>query len=253
MNLLFNFIHPYGLIIGIGVLLGIVVVERLSKWFGKDVVWLDTALPWVIVGAVLGARVYHLVTDWQLYQGANFIDLVAIWRGGVGFLGAILGGLIGLVLAFRFKLEKIFISLDLIVFGIPVAQAIGRLGNYVNKELYGLPTNLPWGIEIKGSRYHPLFLYEAVLNLLLFSLLLLLARRKALSVGKGQYASIYLLGYALIRFWLEYLRVETARLSGVWSIFSTAQWVSLFMMVVAVGIFWTRRHAGKKAWDISLT
>lgn len=247
-----SFFHVYGLLIGIGILVGLVVIYRQSRFFKIDPKWLDDVMPWVFIGALVGARLYHLLTDWQLYTHASLIDLLAVWRGGIGFLGALLGGMIGLLWALRRRLTKLFTYLDLLAFGIPLAQAVGRLGNYVNGELYGLPTNLPWGIVIDGSRYHPLFLYELIGNLLLALGLWLLARRRALVLGKGQYFSLYLFGYCLLRFWLEFLRLETARLNGILGVFSIAQWVTLAGMVVAAVVFWVRRHAPGKAWDWTL-
>src|SRR5258708_3691476 len=252
---LFGIFHLYGLILGVGVAIGVWVIGRASRFFGVSASWLDSALPPIIIGAIIGARLYHLATDWQLYTHASLLDMIAVWRGGVGFLGAIMGGGLGLwiwvrgnrIKTYASKLFEFFTYLYLLSFGIPIAQAIGRLGNYVNKELYGLPTNLPWGITIEGQKYHPLFLYEALLNCLLFGFLMWLAQRKKLVLGKGQYVSVYLFGYALIRFWLEFLRIKTARFDGVLGIFSIAQWVTLTLMILATILFWVRRHAPKKA------
>lgn len=255
MNVLLGGFHLYGLLIGVGVIVGVLVVERMSKHFGRDTRWLDHSLPWVVLGAIIGARIYHLASDWQLYQGASLLDLVAIWRGGLGFLGAVGGGLLAFVLWAKItkqSLTTFFSEIDLLVFGIPVAQSIGRLGNLVNQELYGLPTDLSWGLVVNGKKYHPLFLYEALLNLILFVVLMLLARKKMLMLGKGQYASVYLFGYTFIRFWLEYLRIETARWDSIWGMFSIAQWVCLTCMMISVVLFWVRRHVPKKNWDFSL-
>ncbi len=254
MTPLFTLFHPYGLIIGIGVLVGVWIVERMSRFFSITEPWLEKALPFMVVGGIVGARLYHLATDWQLYTHASLLDLIAVWRGGIGFLGGIAGGGLGFWLWFTRSshAKHFFTYLDLLVFGIPVAQAIGRLGNYVNKELYGLPTNLPWAITINGQRYHPLFLYEALANLVLFAVLVVLARKKALVLGKGQFVSLYLFGYAFIRFWLEFLRIETAHLPGPLDILSTAQWVTFVMMAGATVLFWVRRHAPRKQFDFTL-
>jgi prolipoprotein diacylglyceryl transferase len=227
----------------------------VSTWFKVDPKWLEESLPFIFVSALLGARIYHLVTDWQLYQGASFFDLIAVWKGGLGFLGAIFGGLLGLILWLKFnhhKLGLFFRYMDLLVFGLPIAQIIGRFGNFFNQELYGLPTDLPWGIMVHGASYHPLFIYEGIANLLLFVFLITLGQRKAFVLGKGQYAFLYLFCYAFIRFWLEYLRLETAHFDGAMGIFSIAQWICLMLMSVSAILFWTRRHAPKKLLDFSL-
>ncbi|PWU23049.1 prolipoprotein diacylglyceryl transferase [Candidatus Cerribacteria bacterium 'Amazon FNV 2010 28 9'] len=295
----FSFFHLYGLLIGLGVVVGYMIVERQSRYFEIDPQWMDRLFFFVAIPTLIGARVYHLITDWQLYTHASFIDLIAVWRGGLGFLGAIGGGLVGLLFFVFFthkeisrtekeifnpsadgqfsiskrisKVTFLFTILDLLSFGIPIAQAIGRLGNYVNGELYGLPTTLPWGIMINGQRYHPLFAYEAILNVVLFFCLLRLSRgslksstppslpstrggnsRGLLALGKGQYFSLYLFGYGLIRFWLEYLRIDTARMNGVLGMISIAQWVCVGLMIGGLTLFWIRRHAPRKEWDWSL-
>lgn len=259
MTFFFGFFHAYGLLIGLGIGVGLYVIYRASRFFGQDPKWVDASFPWIFVGAVIGARLYHLLTDWQVYTHASVLDLIAVWRGGIGFLGAIVGGYVGLWLWTKRDAHKklraesqLFLYLDLLAFGIPVAQAIGRTGNYVNQELFGLPTNLPWGIVVNGQRYHPLFVYEAILNIFLLCILLAFARKKSLVLGKGQYISVYLFGYSFIRFWLEFLRIETARLDGVLGIFSIAQWVTLIMMIAATILFWVRRHVPKKGWDFTL-
>lgn len=254
--MIFGIFHLYGLILGLAFFVAFLVVERQSNHFGFDGHWLDDILFPVVLCAVVGARLYHLVTDWQLYVGASLLALVAVWNGGLGFFGALIGGGIGLFLGLRrskrAKKPSVWQAVDLISFGIPLAQAIGRLGNFVNQELYGLPTNLPWGVWINGTRYHPLFAYEALLNLVLFGLLWKLSMRKALVLGKGQYAALYVTGYGLIRFWLEFLRIQTARPTGVLAMFSIAQWVAVGLMLCGVTLFWIRRHAPKKPFDFTL-
>lgn len=268
MTSFFGLFHVYGLLVGIGIAVGAWITERASRHFSIPPTWIDRALLPVFVGTIVGARSYHVLTDWQLYQGASFIDLVAIWRGGVGFLGALMGGIVGLLFFVKqdakpvvptvSKTTSFFMYADLLSFGVPLAQAIGRVGNYINGELYGVPTSLPWAVEIEGKTYHPLFLYEALGNCLLFIGMYILAKNKALGIGKGQYVGVYLFGYSLIRFWLEFLRIETARADGIFGIFSIAQWITLVTMIVAAVLFWIRRHALatkhsiRKEWDVSL-
>lgn len=251
--------HPYGLIVGAACVIGYLFVLRACRFSMVRTSLIDELSPWVVIAGVVGARLYHVVTDWHLYSGQSLFAMIAIWNGGIGVYGALLGGLVGILL---FVLRKapvgkrglLFFSLaDTLVFGVPVAQAIGRWGNFVNGELYGSVTSLPWGIMIAGESRHPLFWYESILSLLLFVFLWYLGSRRLLVFGKGQYFSIYGAGYALIRFWLEFLREETARPIGILSLFSIAQWVSLCVLLTMLGIFWTRRHAPKKAWDLSLS
>ncbi len=257
--------HVYGLLIGIAVLLAL----EIAKYFANGTSYkldIEGAFYWMIIPAVIGARVYHVITDWHLYSNASLISIFAVWQGGLGIFGAIAGGIVGLfayICLHQKKEERIsfasyFFSLaDFFIIGIPLGQAVGRFGNYFNKELYGLETSLPWGVFIDGKKYHPLFLYESILSFLLFLFLAFLMRTKKLRVGKGQYFALFLVGYGSIRFWLEFLRLETARGSGFWELFSIAQWVSLFLMVGGGFLFWVRRHAllekYAKEWDFSFS
>lgn len=255
--------HWYGAILGLALLLGFILVRKISLREKLSVSFLDDTLFPVMIAAVIGARLYHLITDAALYTHTSLLDLIAVWHGGLGFFGAILGGGgMFMLLVYRHwekqsKKGISFLSLlfsygDCFAFGIPLAQAIGRLGNFVNGELYGPPTTLPWGIWVNGQKYHPLFLYESLLNLLLCGFLLVLYRKKALVIGKGQYVALYLAGYGMIRFFLEFLRNETARWDNVFGVFSIAQWVAFGLLLVGTSLFWIRRHAPRKEWDVSL-
>lgn len=270
--------HLYGLMIGIGVIAGLLVSKKQAMRHSIDPSILEDALLWIAIPALIGARVYHILTDWQLYAATPFPAVFQIWNGGLGYFGGLFGGAMGLFsfvvfssfqkfsfFNFQFSTNKknhtsylltpislFFTMLDLLSFGAPLAQAIGRIGNYFNQELYGLPTSLPWGIWINGERYHPLFAYEAMLNICVFGLLNWLGWKKKLLLGKGQYACVYLGSYGLIRFWLEFLRIDSARVTGVFSIFSIAQWVGLGITIGATIVFWLRRHVPKKGWDVSL-
>lgn len=251
--------------IGIGIIIGLWIIEYRARSFSIAPRVIDTALWWIFVPAVVGARVYHLITDWHLYAEGSLVDMIALWHGGLGIYGALFGGVLGL-LAFAYARReglpqsslatRFFFIADLYVFGIPIGQAIGRIGNFINQELYGMETSLPWGIEVDGVRYHPLFAYEAIALTLLSALLHWFATKKSFVLGKGQYTAIYFAGYGSIRFWLEFLRIDSARLDGQLQLFTIAQWVSLVLVLFAAVVFWTRRHAVGvkkiKEWDFSL-
>jgi prolipoprotein diacylglyceryl transferase len=250
--------------LGASFILGFLVVLSQAKFFHFTRVPLDDLLIWLLVPGVVGARLYHLATDWRLYQGASVMQLLAIWNGGLGYIGALIGSVVGLALFLLWQTKKekkqrrqlfvadLFALFDLLAFGAPLAQAIGRWGNFINQELYGPETTLPWGVWINGKRYHPLFAYESILDLVLFLFLLFLSRKKALVFGKGQYAALYISLYGLIRFWLEFLRPDTDRFAGSLGVLSIAQWVCLGFMIAGTTLFWVRRHSPKKAFDFSL-
>lgn len=259
--------HWYGFVIGLGILCAVELVRRQAIRFSFPTSVLDSCLIWMVIPALIGARTYHLITDWELYQQSSWVDWIAIWNGGLGFYGAFVGGLTGLVLYVYFarpnpkiavfsKTTQLLLLADLISFGLPIGQAIGRFGNFFNSELYGQPTTLPWALTIQGGRFHPLFAYEQICLLSLAIFLWWIGSKKRLVLGKGQYFALYLVGYGFTRFWLEYLRIQTAQFSGLFSIFSIAQWVSIFLMIAGSLLFWVRRHALKKKgameWDFSL-
>jgi prolipoprotein diacylglyceryl transferase len=227
--------HAYGLIVGMAIVISIKLIEIKNKCFSKkkDLLQFDQSLSeqeiWfltllVMVSGVVGARIWHVVTDWQLYQSA-LLEVFFLWQGGLSIIGAAAGGMLGLIVAVRLKfikLEKLWLFLDLAVFGIPFGQAIGRLGNYVNQELYGLPSKLPWAIEIEPqfriagyeqfSTYHPLFLYEGLLTLGFGVAVWWLVKKskftKKIKLGTGKLFLIYVLYYSLIRLLLDFLRVD---------------------------------------------
>lgn len=229
MNFLHNFIpqpilikigplaiHWYGLIIAIALLAAIFVAVKLAKKrkFSLDDV-LDLAL-WLVIGGIIGARLYDVfVVEWSYFSN-HWEKIFYIWQGGLAIHGAIIGGLIALIFWCRKRKQNIWIWLDIISVVIPLAQAIGRWGNYFNQELFGRPTSLPWGILIaenlrpeiyKSFQYfQPAFLYESILNFILFVILFISYQKQKLKLG--QIFGLYLIGYGIIRFTMEFIRID---------------------------------------------
>lgn len=212
--------HLYGLIIGLSISTAIYLIELKVKKYHLDFNQLWQMMGWVILGGVIGARSYHVITDWQLYL-VQPLNIFKIWQGGLGIVGAIFGG--GLALACYFYLTKkdfakLLIWLDMMVFGLPFAQALGRWGNYVNQELFGLPTTLPWGIFIRlenrpsvyrsFSKFHPLFFYESLLMSIFGLIIWWLDQKKRITLGKGQLFLSYLNYYLVIRIFLDFFRID---------------------------------------------
>ncbi len=212
--------HWYGFFIGLAAVVGFSLAEFQAKKrnIPTNVFW--SLVMWLLVGGLVGSRSWHVVTDFQFYRN-DLWNIFAIWNGGLSILGSVAGALISFWLFFKkypgWEKYK-FTLLDVSVFGLPIAQAIGRLGNYANQELYGLPTNLIVGIKIDSahrysgfeqySTYHPLFAYEAVL-LLLFSIFVWVKQR-SLQVGSGRIFWWYIAYYSWIRFSLDFLRIDKA-------------------------------------------
>ncbi len=208
----------YGFLIALGILIAIFVVEkfRKNKPFEIGISVFDI-FPWIVIPGIIGARIYHMIS-FRPYYKQNPGEIFLIWQGGLGIFGALVGGVLGLFLFAKFtKLtRKDFLKLvDVICLSLPLAQAIGRWGNFLNEELYGLPTKLPWGIFISPenrlpgyenfSRFHPLFLYESFWDLAIF--LILIKNKDKLKNGK--LFLLYLFLYCLGRFWLEFLRIDS--------------------------------------------
>lgn len=244
MNLTFQ---PYGLIMALALLATTYLVAFvLSKDHKSEASLVWDGLWFVFVPGLAGARLYHVIDYWSYYQ-ENLDQVVAVWRGGLGIFGAILGGLAGLIFfAHLKKLAKpqLFRLLDSVAMSLPLGQAIGRWGNFVNQELFGPPTDLPWGVFIsvenrpiefvQFSHFHPLFLYESLLSFALLLFGLLLWRRglggKGWQLGGLRFLGLYPFGYGLIRFLLEFARLESWQLAGV----ATAQIVSVAMMLIGL-------------------
>jgi len=260
-------IRFYGIIIVVGILVGGFVATREARWRGEnsDRIW--DALIWIAIAGIIGARLYHVfstpagctetapICGWPWYRN-HPLDALMIWNGGLGIFGALLvGGLVVLIYARRHKLP-LARYLDIAAPALLIGQAIGRWGNFVNQELYGPPTNLPWGIPIDAAhrygaftdlvryplettRFHPDFLYESVLNVIGFIVLIVVARRLRLRLRDGDIFLLYLIWYPANRILVESLRPDAWTVNGG---LATAQLVSLVLMVVAVGgLLWRHR------------
>ncbi len=210
----------YGLLIALAVLLGLALSIQLARRQGMDPSLIVDLLPWLVLGSVVGARLYYVVFEWRQYQG-NWADAFAIWRGGIAIHGALIGGTLTLILFCRARQQAFWPLLDVLVPAVALGQAIGRWGNFFNSEAFGLPTDLPWRLTIPydhrppeflgESTFHPTFLYESVWNLGVCVLLLLLfraARRGRIDLPAGALTCVYLMAYSSGRVWIEGLRID---------------------------------------------
>ena len=218
---------------------------------------------WAVPAGLIGARLYHVVTDWnRLYSdGRWWPEAFKVWNGGLGIPGgAALGIAVGVWVAYR-RGWRVGPGLDALIPGIPLAQAIGRIGNWWNQEVFGRPTSLPWGLEISpknrpvdyltSTTFHPTFLYESVWNLAGAVLVVWLDRR--LKLGFGRVFALYVMVYCAGRFWIESLRIDTIELNDVlglrWGV-----WMSIVLFVAALAYFVVtgRRHRAPETRERSV-
>ena len=229
-------LRTYGVLITGGVIAITLLVNKERKKF-KELKKLDVGdtLIYALIFGVIGARLYHLVTDWNLYA-TDPIKAFYIWNGGLGIFGAIAGGLLGLWLYSRRAKFKLPFLLDLVAIFMPVAQIVGRAGNLINQEIIGLPTSLPWSwyVSSLNGSFHPVFLYEQIGNLFLLAGLLILYKKRSKLVGTWLFAMLYVGGYSLVRFIVEFWRIEPKVL---FDTFSLNQIVCLFGIIISVVFF----------------
>ena len=218
-------IHTYALCLLAGMIVAAIITQRrLAARGGQKGVVLDVII-WAIPLGIVGARLYHVFTHGgdYFYPGANLFNVFAIWDGGNALYGSLIGGAAGAWIGTRRAGIRLWSFADALAPAMLVAQSLGRFGNWFNHELFGLPTTLPWGLEIlptdsmfpkdlpAGTLFHPLFLYEIIWNLIGVAILLLLERR--LRGGRhelrwGRLFGLYLVWYGLGRSWLEAIRID---------------------------------------------
>ena len=230
----------YGIMIALGVLAAIGVIWLETRRYGEktdDI--LNLALIVIPLG-IIGARLYHVIDRWDYFM-AHPGEIIG--GQGLGIFGAVIAGAIGVIIYTRIRKLSTLRWLDIISPGLLLAQAIGRWGNYFNQELYGYPTDLPWGIYIDPAHrlpgfemyttFHPLFLYESILNLAGFGLIMYLARRFSGWLYKGDVFLMYVIWYGVIRFILEGFKIDVWTAAG----FPVARWITLFGVIIASIIF----------------
>lgn len=253
-------LRAYAICIMLGILLALWVTHRryAARGGDTDMVW-DAAIVAIPAG-IIGGRLYHVITDADKYfcDTCNPANALNITAGGLGIWGAVALGAAGVALLFRWKKVPLAPFADAVAPAIILGQAVGRLGNWFNQEIYGRPTDLPWALDIyyrvdaNGefapltgrstgeviSSVHPTFLYELLWNLLIFALLILIDRRFRLA--PGALFALYVAGYTLGRFWIELMRDDAATMILGQRVNT---WVSAIVFLISVGVFvWLQRR-----------
>jgi len=238
-------VHLYGLMLALGVIATITVAYFEAKRRGEMTSHLLSMSLIVIPLGVIGARLYHVIDQWSYYSQH---PAQIIGGDGLGIFGAVIGGGIGVIIYTKWKKISTLCWLDILAPGLILAQAIGRWGNYFNQELYGFPTDLPWGIYIDPahrlsgyeafSHFHPLFFYEFLWNLTGFVLLMVLGRKLKNWLLKGDIFLFYAIFYGIGRFILEGFKLDVWTIGG----FPTARWITLTAIIVSALVICLRHY-----------
>jgi prolipoprotein diacylglyceryl transferase len=233
-------LNAYGLMIAIGVIVAVRIAGRRAENKGVGTTEdISSIAMWAVPAGVLGGRAYHVLTDYERFQG-HWFDAIKIWQGGLGIWGGVTAGVaVGWWCARRRGLDAWWI-ISCAAPAIAIAQAIGRWGNWFNQELFGRPTTLPWALQVSGNiaekagyvagtTFHPTFLYESVGCVVLAWLLVRLEQR--ITPARGRLFAWYVVGYTVLRFGTESIRIDTAHHVGGMRL---NQWVALGVFAAAV-------------------
>lgn len=246
-------LNAYGLMIAIGVIVAVRIAGRRAERIGigntEDI---SAIAMWAVPAGVLGGRAYHVLTDYQRFEG-HWFDVIKVWQGGLGIWGGVTAGVaVGWWCAKRRGLDAWWI-ISCAAPAIAIAQAIGRWGNWFNQELFGRPTTLPWALKVSssvaekagyaaGTTFHPTFLYESIGCVVLAWVLIRIERR--LNPARGRLFAWYVAGYTVLRFGVEGLRIDSAHHVGGLRL---NQWVAVGVFAVAVLFLAIDRLRSRKA------
>lgn len=248
----------YGVLIMSAILVGAFVAsDQVQRW-GEDSEKLWDMLTWLLLPAFLGARLYYVFIQSPPEEVkeylANPVSIIQIWDGGIHIFGGFILGGMALWLYAKVNQLSPLVYLDAIAFALPLSQSIGRWGNFINQELYGPPTELPWGLRIdprhrippyndlesypENTGFHPLFLYESLWNLLGFFLIFWLSRRFSKQLKQGDILLMYLIWYPLGRFFIEFLRTDSWFFAG--TPFNVVHILCFLAVSISVVLLWRR-------------
>ena len=240
-------LNGYGMFIAMGMFVAVWLTDRRWRAVGGGPNDIGAIATWALPGGVIGARIYHVATDWKSFRG-RWLETLVIWHGGLGIWGGVaLGALAGAWIGRRRNLNVLGI-LDAAAPAVPFAQAIGRWGNWINVELFGRPTTLPWALEVpfdkrppgyQGlSTFHPTFLYESIWNVLVGIMVIIVHKRFGHLFKPGRMFALYVAGYTFGRFFIERIRIdESSQLFGL----RLNEWTAGVVFLCALTILLTGR------------
>ena len=219
----------YGVLISAGVLAGIFVALKEAERTGFKEDDLIDFLLYAIPAGIVGARIYYVIFSWDYYR-QNLSQIINIRNGGLAIHGGIIAGVITGILFCKKRRINVLELLDLVMPSLALGQSIGRWGNFINQEAHGGPTDLPWGILVDGRKVHPTFLYESIMNILIFIFLVWFRKHKKAS--HGQILGLYLILYSAGRFLIEGLRTDSLMFAGM----RIAQLISLASILIGAAL-----------------
>jgi len=242
----------YGLLVVAGFLAGLFVCRYLFKKYKLPEMVVYDLFFYVIIFGLVGARFYYVLYAWDYYSQYP-LDIFKIWQGGLAIHGAIIAALVVIYFFAKKRKFNFWQISDIVATCLPLSLAIGRFGNYFNQELFGKPTNLPWGIPIDPdyrpvgyenfTHFHPTFIYEAILDIVLFGILFWLSLRRVKQseirnqkseIGEGHVTLLFLVSYSVIRFMMEFLRLDYS------PVILGIRWEQIFAVVIIIisGVVW---------------
>ncbi len=233
-------IRFYGLMYVVAIIVGYFLLKSEVRRKGMDLTPDDVMnlIFWVVLGGVIGARIYYVLFNWEYYW-PDWKEIVAIWHGGLAIHGGILGGLLGGLIYTKRKRVSFLCAADAVAPSLILGQAFGRFGNFMNGDAHGLPTGMPWGIvfppgSIAGDQFpqtplHPTMLYELIINLSIFFFLWKIRKRPA---KDGFMISLYLILYSIGRFVVSYFRADSLMIGG----FRAAHLISILIVAIVTSL-----------------
>lgn len=240
-------VYWYGIIITTGIMLCLYLAYRHAPKYGIDQEFLLDNFIMIIIASLLGARAYYVMFSWDQFKG-DFMKIIDFRQGGMAFYGGVIGAVIAILVIHAIKKKPALKFIDFCAVYLPLGQAIGRWGNFVNQEAFGVNTDLPWGMISNGTKaylemnpqlgqnpalpVHPTFFYEFLGNMILFVVLILYRRKNK---HNGDLLATYLIGYGIIRYVVEGLRTDSLYVGQ--TTVRVSQLLSLFMVVGGIGIF----------------
>ncbi len=242
-------IRWYSLAYILGILLGWILSKKI---FIKDLIireTFDDFMTYLIIGIILGGRLGYVFFYNFDYYSSNLIDIIKIWQGGMSFHGGLIGVIIASVLFAKINNQSSFVYLDIVSLVAPIGIFFGRISNFINSELYGTETNLPWAvkfIQIDNLYRHPSQLYEAIFEGVILFLILIYFRNKGLMKTPGVISALFLIFYSIFRFIIEFFRVPDEQLGYLFLNLSMGQIISFIFLLIGVYLIIVKYEIKKK-------